>query len=84
MQIDAQGKRYKKMKIDATVQYMAKKHEEEADPAEGKQAWTVRYDEDEAELIRRVSKIKSLKPGTCIRSLSVEAARRFLAEHGAK
>jgi len=46
-------------------------------------AWTVRYaDPAEADLIERVARIKSLKPGTCIRSLSVEAARRFLAEHG--
>jgi hypothetical protein len=54
------------------------KHEEH-EPA----AWTVRYvDQAEADLIRRVAKIKSLKPGTCIRSLSIEAARRFLAERG--
>jgi len=47
----------------------------------GQAAWTVRYSEPaDADLIRRVAKIKSLKPGTCIRSLSIEAARRFLDE----
>ena len=62
----------------AMVRQKPKKHE---DPSPA--AWTVRYaDPAEADLIRRVAKIKSLKPGTCIRSLSIEAARRFADERG--
>jgi hypothetical protein len=60
---------------------MAKKTEKKKQAG---QPWTVRYGDAEAELIRTVAQIRSLKPGTLIRSLSVEAARTFLAEKAKK
>jgi hypothetical protein len=48
------------------------------------QPWTVRYGDNDAELIRQVAQIKALKPGPCIRMLSVEKAREVIAEAKAK